>query len=90
MKRKSQKHHRNQDLKKENLTQKAWMNNIMGQAIESLSNHGIERNGGHHHMSMIVGTHMNEDCQQNCKYPIFCKNLRMSGKQHMTLLRRRN
>jgi hypothetical protein len=61
MKRKRQKHHHNWDLKKENLIQKAWMNNIVGQATKSLSSHGIERNGGHHHMSMITGTHINED-----------------------------
>jgi hypothetical protein len=46
---------------KKNLSQKTSMINIMGQATKSLSNHGIERNGGHHHMSMITSTRINED-----------------------------
>jgi hypothetical protein len=33
----------------------------VGSKIESLSNCGIKRNAGHHHMSMIVGTLTSED-----------------------------
>jgi hypothetical protein len=33
----------------------------MGHATESLLNHDIEGKQGHHHMSMIANTNINED-----------------------------
>lgn len=35
--------------------------NVMGQTIESLLNHDIKRNTGHHHISMIASTRISED-----------------------------
>lgn len=44
--------------------QKAQRKIIVGHATKSLSNHDIEKRCGHYHMSMIVGTNRNEDCDQ--------------------------
>jgi hypothetical protein len=57
--------------------------NVVGQKPESLSNCGIKRNAGHHHMFVIVGTLTSDDHQQNCKYSIFCKKLESPYWQHM-------
>jgi hypothetical protein len=65
------------------------MKNLLGHATESLSIRGIEQKGGHHHMFEIARTHTNESCQQDYKYPIFHKNLKMYEQKHMTLLIRR-
>ncbi len=53
------------------------MKNLLDCATKSLWIRGIERKGGHHHMSKTIGTHTNEDHEQDYKYPIFHKNLRM-------------
>jgi hypothetical protein len=72
--RRNQKHHCNQHLKKEK-TQKAWINNVVGQTAKSVSNRDIKRNASHHHMFVIPSTHTNEEHYKNYKYPIVCKNL---------------
>jgi hypothetical protein len=69
-----------QSESKEGEDSKTWINNVVGQAVESLSHCDLERKGVHHHMFVIECTHKNENHQQNCKYPIFHKNLTMSKK----------
>jgi hypothetical protein len=64
--------------------------NLLGHALESLLICGIKRRRGHHHISKTAGTHTNEECLQDCKYPIFHKNLRMYEQKHMKLLIRRS
>jgi len=64
--------------------------NLLGHVVESLLICGIKQRGGHHHISKIARTHTNEDCQQDCKYPILHKNLRMYEQEHMTLLIKRS
>jgi hypothetical protein len=49
------------------------MMNLLGHEVESLLNCGIEQKGGHHHMSETTRMHINEECWQDCKYPIFHK-----------------
>jgi len=66
------------------------MKNLLDHVTEPLLICGIERKGGHHHMFETTWTHTNEDRQQDCKYPIFHKNLRMCKQKHMTLLIRRS
>jgi hypothetical protein len=53
------------------------MKNLLGHVAESLLIRGVERKGGRHHMFETIGAHTNEDRRQDCKYPIFHKNLRM-------------
>ncbi len=62
----------------------------MGQIAESILNHNIKRNVGHHHMFVITCTLTNEDCQKHYMYPIFRIFLKMFKKQHKTLLRNYN
>jgi len=60
--------------------------NLLGHAMESLLICGIVQTGGHYHMSKTTGTHTNEECRQDYKYPNFHKNLKMYEQKHMTLL----
>jgi hypothetical protein len=64
--------------------------NLLGHAVESLLICGIKQKGGYHHISKTIATHTNEECQQDCKYPIFHKNLKMYEQKHMTLLIRKS
>ncbi len=59
-------------MKKEK-TQKIKMTNLVRHVVESQSNCGMGRKGVHHHMSITVGTNINETGQLNYKYPIFCR-----------------
>jgi hypothetical protein len=59
------------------------MKNLFGHAVEWLLICGIQRKGGHHHMFKTAGTHTNKDHQQDYKYLIFHKNLKMHEQKHM-------
>jgi len=64
--------------------------NLLGHEVESLLICGIKQREGHRHISKTTRTHTNEECQQDCKYPIFHENLRMYEQKHMTLLIRKS
>jgi hypothetical protein len=64
--------------------------NLLGHEVESLLICGIEQKGDHHHMSKTTRMHINEECWQDFKYPIFHKDLRMYEQKHMTLLIRKS
>jgi len=44
---------------------KTQIKNVVGQIVESLLSCNIKKNVSHHHMSMIAGTHTNEDYLKN-------------------------
>ncbi len=59
------------------------MKNLLGHVVEWLSICGIEQKRAHHHMFETTRTHINENHEQDYKYPIFHKNLKMYEQKHM-------